>query len=141
MLLQALLKRVHSVAGLVTATLASCIGVNVLLAEQYLAIVLPGRMFRESYPRMGLQPRMLSRTLEDGGTVTSALVPWNSGGAYMAATLGVATISYLPYAFFNLAMPLVSLASVWLGVSILRTKDAERKAGSKETKESGVEAE
>lgn len=129
-LLQALLKRVHSVAGLVTATLASAIGVNVLLAEQYLAIVLPGRMFREIYPRMGLQPRMLSRTLEDGGTVTSALVPWNSGGAYMATTLGVSTLSYLPYAFFNLAMPLVSLASVWLGVSILWA-DKERKQADK----------
>lgn len=119
-LLEALLKRVHSARGLVTATLASSIGVNILLAEQYLAIVLPGRMFRESYPKMGLQPRMLSRTLEDGGTVTSALVPWNSGGAYMSATLGVATVAYLPYAFFNLSMPIIALISVWAGLFILR---------------------
>ena len=119
-ILEALLRRVHSVGGLITATIASCVGVNFLLAEQYLAIVLPGRMYRETYPRFGLQPRMLSRTIEDGGTVTSALCPWNSGGAFMATTLGVATVEYAPYAFLNLLVPVIAILYAWTGTFILR---------------------
>ncbi len=130
-LLEALLRRVKGVAGLITATIGSCIGVNFLLADQYLAIVLPGRMFRESYPRMGLQSRMLSRTIEDGGTVTSCLCPWNSGGAFMAATLGVATVSYAPYAFLNLLVPLIAVGYAWTGTFILRQEQGgEAEAGS-----------
>ncbi len=119
-LLQALLRRVRSVGGLVTSTIVSCVGVNFLLCEQYLAIVLPGRMYRDTYPRFGLQPRMLSRTIEDGGTVTSCLCPWNSGGAFMAATLGVATLQYAPYAFLNLLVPIIAIAYAWTGSFILR---------------------
>ena len=119
-LLEALLRRVKSVGGLITATIASCIGVNGLLCEQYLAIVLPGRMYMATYPRFGLQPRMLSRTIEDGGTVTSCLFPWNSGGAFMAATLGVATISYVPFAFLNLLVPAIAILYAWTGTFILR---------------------
>ena len=119
-LLEALLKRVRGTAGLITATVLSSIGVNFLLAEQYLAIVLPGRMYRETYPKFGLQPRMLSRTIEDGGTVTSALCPWNSGGAFMATTLGVATIDYVPYAFLNLLVPAIAIFYAWTGLFILR---------------------
>ena len=85
----------------------------------------PGRMFREAYPRMGLQPRMLSRTIEDGGTVTSCLCPWNSGGAFMAATLGVATVSYAPYAFLNLLVPLIAMIYAWSGKFILRQEVGE----------------
>ena len=121
-LLAALMTRVKRPGGLIASTIFSSIATNWLLADQYLAIVLPGRMFKDAYARFGLQPRMLSRTLEDGGTVTSCLCPWNSGGAYMAATLGVATFAYLPFAFFNLAMPLISLAFGIFGVFILRKK-------------------
>jgi NhaC family Na+:H+ antiporter len=124
-LLEALLQRVRSVGGLITSTIVSCIAVNGLLCEQYLAIVLPGRMFMESYPRFGLQPRMLSRTIEDGGTVTSCLFPWNSGGAFMAATLGVATVSYVPFAFLNLLVPLIAIAYAWTGTFILRQDPTE----------------
>jgi Na+:H+ antiporter, NhaC family len=119
-LLEALLRRVKSVGGLITATIVSCIGVNGLLCEQYLAIVLPGRMYMATYPRFGLQPRMLSRTIEDGGTVTSCLFPWNSGGAFMAATLGVATVSYVPFAFLNLLVPAIAILYAWTGTFILR---------------------
>ncbi|MBU0550368.1 hypothetical protein KKF91_22480 [Myxococcota bacterium] len=119
-LLAALLRKIKGVGGLISATVGASIGVNFLLADQYLSIVLPGRMFRESYPRFGLQPRMLSRTLEDGGTVTSALCPWNSGGAFMATTLGVATWSYVPYAFLNLLVPLIAVTYAWSGLFILR---------------------
>jgi NhaC family Na+:H+ antiporter len=108
-LLEALLARVRTPGGLIGATIGSSVGINFLIAEQYLAIVLPGRMFRDAYERYGLAPEMLSRSLEDAGTVTSPLCPWNSCGAYMAATLGVATFQYAPFALFNLLMPVVAL--------------------------------
>ncbi|MBN2800730.1 MAG: Na+/H+ antiporter NhaC [Deltaproteobacteria bacterium] len=119
-ILEAILARVRGPAGLITATLISAVGVNVLLAEQYLAIVLPGRMFRDAFPRMGLRPRMLSRTLEDAGTVTSVLVPWNSCGAFMAATLGVSTWAYAPWAVLNWSIPLIAVAYAWTGLFIHR---------------------
>ncbi|HEY5776523.1 MAG TPA: Na+/H+ antiporter NhaC family protein, partial [Xanthomonadales bacterium] len=78
-------------------------------ADQYIAIVLPGRMYRMEFARRGLAPQNLSRTLEDAGTMTSALVPWNTCGAFMAATLGVPTLAYLPYAFLNLLNPLIAI--------------------------------
>ncbi len=124
-LLEALMRRVKTVGGLITATIISCVGTNFLLCEQYLAIVLPGRMYRETYPRFGLQPRMLSRTIEDGGTVTSCLCPWNSGGAFMAATLGVATIQYVPFAFLNLLVPVIAIGYAWTGTFILRQQPVE----------------
>ena len=77
-------------------------------------------MYRETYPAFGLQPRMLSRTIEDGGTVTSCLCPWNSGGAFMAATLGVATVHYAPFAFLNLLVPVIAIVYAWTGTFILR---------------------
>ena len=123
-ILEALLTKVRSVAGLITTTVASTVGVNFLLAEQYLAIVLPGRMYRDTFPRFGLQPRMLSRTLEDGGTVTSALCPWNSCGAFMASTLGVATFTYAPWAFVNYLIPLIAITYAWTNTFILRQEAA-----------------
>ena len=123
-LLEALMKRVHGPRGLVITTVLASVGVNVLVAEQYLAIVLPGRMFQPAYAEQGLHPTMLSRTLEDAGTVTSPLVPWNSCGAYMAATLGVSTFAYLPYAFFNLAMPVIAITWAAMGWFIRMTEPA-----------------
>ncbi len=104
-----LLKVVSGAGSLIGATLASCILLNMTAADQYLAIVVPGRMFKQAYDDYGLHPKNLSRALEDSGTVTSVLVPWNSGGAYNSGVLGVATLSYLPFCFFNLLSPLVSL--------------------------------
>ncbi len=105
----ALLRAVSGAGSLIGSTLASCILLNMTAADQYLAIVVPGRMFRQAYDDYGLHPKNLSRALEDSGTVTSVLVPWNSGGAYNSGVLGVATLSYLPFCFFNLLSPLVSL--------------------------------
>jgi Na+:H+ antiporter, NhaC family len=100
---------VHSVGALIGATLATSIGVNVLTGDQYLSLVLPGQMWKEEYRLRGLAAVNLSRTIEDGGTVTSALIPWNACAVYMAATLGVATLSYAPFAFFNWINPLIAL--------------------------------
>jgi NhaC family Na+:H+ antiporter len=104
------LRGVRGVTSLVAATVATCFATNVLAADQFIAIALPGRMFKQAYRDQGLDEINLSRTLEDSGTLTSALIPWNTCGAYMSATLGVATLSYAPYAFFNLLCPLLAIA-------------------------------
>ena len=93
---------------------------NVVTADQYIAIVLPGRMFKGSFEKRGLAPLVMSRALGDSATVTSALIPWNSCGAYMAATLGVATLAYAPFAFFCFLSPLVSIAYAYLGIRMLK---------------------
>lgn len=108
-LLRKILQRVHSAAGLVGATVSTCIATNVLAADQFISVALPGRMFRDEYARRGLSRLNLSRTLEDSATLTSALIPWNTCGAYMSATLGVATLSYAPFAFFNLICPILAV--------------------------------
>jgi NhaC family Na+:H+ antiporter len=108
-LLETMLKAVKGTASLIAMTVATSFGLNVVSSDQYMAIVLPGRMFKMEFEKRGLAPENLSRTLEDSGTLTSPLVPWNTCGAYMAATLGVATMSYLPYAFFNLINPFMAI--------------------------------
>jgi Na+:H+ antiporter, NhaC family len=108
--LGAIMGSVRSVTGLIITTVFTCIGANVMTADQYISIILPGRMFKLEYARFGLASQNLSRTLEDSATLTSPLVPWNTCGAYMAGTLGVATFSYLPYAFFNLLGPVICIA-------------------------------
>jgi NhaC family Na+:H+ antiporter len=104
------------VATLVVAALAT----NVLAADQYMAVVLPGRMLRRAFADRGLAPIVLSRALGDSATVTSPLIPWNSCGAYMAATLGVGTFAFAPYCFFNLLNPVVTLVFAALGLRMLR---------------------
>jgi NhaC family Na+:H+ antiporter len=108
-LVEAALSSVKSAGGLITATVGTCIGTNILAADQYLSIVLPGQMFIEPYKERKLKSINLSRTLEDSGTLTSALVPWNTCGAYMSATLGVSTFYYAPFAFFNLLCPIIAI--------------------------------
>jgi NhaC family Na+:H+ antiporter len=105
----ALISRVRSDAGLVTATAGTCILTNVSASDQYLAVVVPGRMFTQAYADRGLAPQNLSRTLEDTGTVTSVLVPWNTCAAFHAGVLGVSTLAYAPWAFFCLISPLMTL--------------------------------
>ena len=107
-----------STGRLIASVIATCIGLNVIAGDQYVAIVMPSRVYRAEFGRRGIAPRMLSRTVEDAGTVTSPLVPWNSCGAYMAGVLGVATVAYLPFAFFNLLSPLVSLIYGFTGFRI-----------------------
>jgi Na+:H+ antiporter, NhaC family len=108
-LTQALLRFARGTAGLIGATLASCGILNLTASDQYLAIVVPGRMFKKAYEDQGLKPENLSRALEDSGTVTSALVPWNTCGAYQSSVLGVATGEYFIYAIFNWMSPLISM--------------------------------
>lgn len=112
-------------ASLITATVLSCIGINIIAADQYISIVLPGRMFRAEFERRGLAPENLSRTLEDAGTITSPLIPWNTCGAFMAGTLGVPTFAYLPYAIFNLVNPLVAIIYGIFNVKIRRLTEQE----------------
>lgn len=109
---------VHSTGSLIFTTLLTCIGANIITSDQYIAVVLPGRMYRLEYIKRNLDLKNLSRSLEDAGTVTSPLVPWNTCGAYMAATLGVATFAYLPYCFFNLINPVVAALYGFLNIKI-----------------------
>ncbi|MDW8479607.1 MAG: Na+/H+ antiporter NhaC [Xanthomonadales bacterium] len=107
-LVRAVLAAARTTASLIVAVLATAVGVNLVAADQYLSIVLPGRLYRQEFERRGLAPENLSRALEDAGTLSSPLVPWNTCGAYMAATLGVSTLAYLPFAFFNLLNPVIA---------------------------------
>lgn len=108
-LLKAILQRAKSTSALITSTVLTCIGTNIITGDQYIAIVLPGRMYKVAFQNNNLAPVNLSRAIEDSATVTSALVPWNTCGAFMAASLGVATFAYLPFCFFNLLMPVTSI--------------------------------
>ncbi len=118
-----MLEKAKSTGSLILVTILSCLFVNVLCADQYLGIALPGKMFKDAYAERGLAPRNLSRALEDSGTVTSALVPWNTCGATMASFLGVATFAYAPFAFFNLLSPIVSAIYGFTGFSIMTIEE------------------
>jgi len=122
------LKRAKSTGSLITTVVLSCIGINIVAADQYIAIVLPGKMYRAEFARRRLEPKNLSRIIEDAGTLTSPLVPWNTCGAYMAATLGVTTLAYLPFAFFNLINPLVSIIYGFTGFTIVKMDEADEVA-------------
>ncbi len=100
---------VHGSGSLIATTVFTCIGTNIITSDQYIAIVLPGRMYKLEYQSRDLDLKNLSRTLEDSGTITSPLVPWNTCGAYMSGTLGVATLAYLPFCFFNMICPLIAI--------------------------------
>jgi NhaC family Na+:H+ antiporter len=111
-----ILRAARSTGALVGALVGSVVATNIVTADQYIAIVLPGRIFRNAFAARGLAPVMLSRSVGASATPTSALIPWNSCGAYMAATLGVATWSYQPYAVFNIASPLLVIGMAFLGM-------------------------
>lgn len=106
---KALLNLFDSVFGLFASTVISCLALNVTASDQYLAIVVPGKMFAKAYKDKGLAPENLSRTLEDSGTVTSVLIPWNTCGAYHSGVLGVPVLSYVGYCFFNYLSPFMTL--------------------------------
>ncbi len=118
-----ILAGVRGLGSLVGATAATCIFTNATASDQYIAIVVPARMFRTAYAERGLHPKNLSRAVEDSGTVTSVLVPWNSGGAFHAGVLGVPTLTYLPFCFFNLFSPLVSVFLGAMNLTMERIKD------------------
>jgi len=113
-----ILKKVNSTGSLVTSTAGSCIFFNLTASDQYMSIVVPGRMFSAIYKNKNLAPENLSRTLEDSGTVTSVLVPWNTCGAYHASVLNVATLTYLPYCFFSLISPIMTILVAYFRIKI-----------------------
>lgn len=108
-IVHSLLKLAKKTGSLIATTVVTCISANIVGCDQYLSIIVPGRMYASEYEKRGLKSKNLSRTLEDAGTMTSPLVPWNTCGAFMATTLGVATISYLPFAFLCLISPLIAI--------------------------------
>ena len=117
-LVRPVVARATSTGRLIAAVIGTSFGLNVIAGDQYVAIVMPSRIYRLEFAKRGLAPRNLSRAVEDSGTVTSPLVPWNSCGAYMAGVLGIATIAYLPYAFFNILSPVISLILGFTGFKI-----------------------
>ncbi|MCD4791797.1 MAG: Na+/H+ antiporter NhaC [Bacteroidales bacterium] len=119
------MKKVKTSGSLIASTAATCIFFNATASDQYISIVVPGRMYNKAFKEKGLKPEVLSRTLEDAGTVTSVLVPWNTGGATQARVLGVATVDYLPYAFFNLISPFMTVLVAYLNFKIRRIETTE----------------
>ena len=115
---KALLSLASSVFGLFASTVASCLALNVTASDQYLAIVVPGKMFKKAYEEKGLAPENLSRTLEDAGTVTSVLIPWNTCGAYQSGVLGVGVSEYFFFAIFNWLSPIMTLIFAAFNIKI-----------------------
>jgi NhaC family Na+:H+ antiporter len=113
-----ILSKAKSTGSLIASTAATCIGTNIITADQYIAIVMPGRMYKEEYQRRGLHPLVLSRTLEDSGTITSPLIPWNTCGAYMYSVLLVNPLDYIFYCFFNLINPILAVFYGYIGFNI-----------------------
>ncbi len=121
---EAVISLVNSTGSLIAATAGTCVFFNITASDQYLAIVVPGKMYEDTFKEKGLAPENLSRTLEDSGTVTSVLVPWNTCGAYHSSVLGVETFAYLPFAFFNLISPIMTIIYAVFDIKIRKLDDA-----------------
>jgi len=120
---ETLLGMAKTTFGLFASTVASCLALNVTASDQYLAIVIPGKMFAKAYKDKGLAPENLSRTLEDSGTVTSVLIPWNTCGAYHSGVLGVSVADYFVYAIFNWLSPFMTLLFAAFQIKIAQLKE------------------
>ncbi len=116
----------NSTGSLVASTATTCVFFNITAADQYMAIAIPGRMFADTYRERNLKPEVLSRTLEDSGTVTSVLIPWNTCGATQAGVLGVATAVYAPFCFFNIISPFMTILVAYLNIKIRRFSDDKK---------------
>jgi NhaC family Na+:H+ antiporter len=116
----AILLGAKSAGDMVSRTILTCFGTNLVTADQYISIVMPGRMYKEEFKKRGLDQLNLSRSLEDGGTLTSPLIPWNTCGAYMHSVLLVNPFDYVFYAFFNVINPILAVIYAYLGIKILR---------------------
>ena len=119
---EAFMHFIYNDTSLVSTTILTCIFFNITACDQYLSIVVPGKMMQKIYEQRGLKPEVLSRALEDSATVTSVLVPWNTCGATQSRVLGVPTIEYLPYCFFNLISPLMNIFITIIHYKIRRIK-------------------
>lgn len=126
------IKRAHSTGSLVASTAFTCGFFNLTASDQYLAIVVPGRMYAKAFRNRGLAPENLSRTLEDSGTVTSVLIPWNTCGAAQSTVLGVATLTYLPYCFFNIISPIMTIIFGAFNIKIRRLQEGQDEKKSEE---------
>ena len=115
-----MVKYMKSATSLVSSTIGTCIFCNLTLSDQYMSILLPGKMFSKAFKDNGYEPELLSRSLQDSATVTSVLIPWNTCGVAQSSVLGVSTITYLPYCIFNILSPIVSIAVVALGYKVLK---------------------
>lgn len=134
----AILSLAKSDGALIFSTLLTSASMNILAADQYLAIVVPGRMFRSAYEKRNLAPKNLSRALEDSGTLTSVFIPWNTCGAYMTTTLNIAPWSYVPYTFFNILNPLISAFYGFTGITMTKAEQ-EKQAQNGATSEASQE--
>jgi NhaC family Na+:H+ antiporter len=119
-LMRLVLRAVRGTASLVASTVGTALFCNIALADQYLSIMLSSQMFKDTYQKRGYEPRLLSRSCEDGATVTSVLVPWNTCGLTQSTVLGVATLTYLPFCFFNILSPITSIVVAAIGWKIHR---------------------
>ncbi len=128
---------VKSVGGLVTTHVISAILVNLFSASQYMAIIIPGRMYRPAYKKLGLLPQVLSRTSEDAGTVTSPLVPWGLCGVFFYGCLGVPTIEYIPYTFLSFLVPIIAVIYSWVGFAMFKEGDIKSVSKFKDDEEVG----
>lgn len=117
------LSKIKSVGGLVTTTILTCVFSNMTMPEQYISIVVPGKMYASAYKERGLHPKMLSNALEGAGTLTSTLIPWNTCGAFLYSVLGVSALEYGPYAFFNYLTPLIIIIFAFLKINVTMIKD------------------
>jgi len=125
-LAEKLLRLAVNTGSLVLITIISCIVVNILAGDQYLSIVIPGRMYKDEYAKRGLAPKNLSRALEDSGTLTSPFIPWNTCGAFMSTTLGVSCFLYAPFCFLNYINPIISIVYGYTGFSMEKLEDPEK---------------
>ncbi len=119
-LINPIVNRVKSVGGTIATVMFTSLGLNIIGGDQYIAIVLPARMFMATFRARGLHPETLATAVENSGTITSPLIPWNSCGAYMSAALGVSTFIYFPYCFFNFLNFLLGLIYGFLNINITR---------------------
>ncbi len=128
--LEVLVEKITSVvkgaANLIAVTIASSIGSNMAMGEGYLSIILNGSLYHQAFEKENLRTSMLSRSLEEGATLSTAIIPWTTAGAFFAGTLGVSTLSYLPYAFLNWINPLLSIALAYLGIFVLYKKEDKK---------------
>lgn len=125
-----LISKVKSVPGLISLTIATCVGSNMTMPEQYISIVVPGRMYAQAYKDKGLHPKTLSNALESAGTLTSSLIPWNTCGAFLYGVLGVPTLMYAKWAVFNYLTPIIVIALSFVGVTVAKL-DSDSKASTK----------
>jgi len=124
-LITPIISRIKGVGGTIATVMVTSLGFNIIAGDQYIAIVLPARMFMVEFRKRGLHPETLATAVENSGTVTSPLIPWNSCGAYMTATLGVSTFLYFPYCYFNFLNFILGMLYGFVGINVQRLKEGE----------------